>query len=289
MPLADTVVLPTSTCYYYNESGKTVTTGLGFATNDEAEKIIYAIIDVVGLKANFVIRSADVPNAAAVILKNQRYILYNPDFIRNMDRQSGSRWASISILAHEIGHHLNGHTLTNTGSRPDLELEADEFSGFVLRKMGAKLPEAELAMKIAASQRASHTHPAKASRLAAIDKGWKHADTQMSGQRSASMEKMTKPDPKVTVSTEEKQNVLDKKYIRFEVNFSFDPSGEYYVTIRNNLVRIDKNNLVIIGKLKDTDLQKIPFVLYQSDQNYLFVNQFGVIFTKSGDKAGLYA
>ena len=34
------------------------------------------------------------------------------------------------------------HTLERGGSRPEIELEADEFSGFVLRKMGATLPQA---------------------------------------------------------------------------------------------------------------------------------------------------
>lgn len=37
-----------------------------------------------------------------------------------------SQW---SIHAHEIGHHLSGHTLTSGGDRHQQELEADEFSG----------------------------------------------------------------------------------------------------------------------------------------------------------------
>jgi len=95
-----------------------------------------------------------------------------------MDRinsATGNKWAAISILAHEIGHHLNGHTLDKVGSRPQTELEADEFSGFVLRKMGATLEEAQSAMALIASMKGSHTHPAKNDRLAYIATGWKSA------------------------------------------------------------------------------------------------------------------
>jgi hypothetical protein len=280
------IVLPASTCFYYDVAGTAISTGFDFRTEDDAENIISAIIDVVGLKPNFTVRAAKVPNAAAVILKGERYILYSPGFISQMDKASNSRWASISILAHEIGHHLNGHTLMNTGSRPDLELEADEFSGFVLRKMGATVQESQLAMAIAASQKASHTHPAKASRLVAIDKGWKHADTQMSGERSVSIEKMKKPDRKVVIDEKEKQSVLEKKFIKYEVNFNFDPNGIYYVTIRNNLVKIDGSQIIVLGKLAETSASKFPYVLYQSDKNYLFVSKNGIIVTSKGEKAG---
>jgi hypothetical protein len=282
---AQTVIIPASTCFYYGEAGEPTKASFDFRSDNEAEKIINAIIDVVGLKPNFIIQSAKVPNAAAVILKGKRYVLYNQNFISQMDKVSNSRWASISILAHEVGHHLNGHTLTNTGSRPDIELEADEFSGFVLRKMGAPLADAQLAMKIAASQKASHTHPAKASRLTAIAKGWKNADSQMTGTRSAEIEKIKKPVEKIPARPEI-SSVLDPKYIKYEVNFNFHPDGEYYVTIKNNLVRVVNEKIEILGRFAASKTKKYPFVLYQSDKNYLFVNKNGVIVTTKGENAG---
>src|SRR5688572_22598823 len=108
---------------------------------DGATKIIELILETVGLRASFEVRKANVPNAAAVVYKGKRYILYNPSFIAAMDKAAGTPWASIAVLAHEIGHHLSGHTLDGNGSLPSIELEADEFSGFVLRKMGASLEE----------------------------------------------------------------------------------------------------------------------------------------------------
>ena len=104
---------------------------------DGATKIIDLILETVGLRASFEVKKANVPNAAAVVYQGKRYILYNPAFIAAMDKAAGTPWASVAVLAHEIGHHLNGHTLDGKGSLPAIELEADEFSGFALRKMGA--------------------------------------------------------------------------------------------------------------------------------------------------------
>ena len=81
-------------------------------------------------------------------------------------------WASVSILAHEIGHHLNGHSLMPGGSRPSLELEADKFSGFVLATLGASLEDSQVAINKLVSDEGSLTHPPKSARLAAIANGW---------------------------------------------------------------------------------------------------------------------
>src|SRR5687768_13379220 len=89
------IVLPATTCFYYDAAGTSTSSGFDFRTENEAENIIQAIIDVVGLKPNFTIRAAKVPNAAAVIMKGERFVLYSPDFISKMDKVSNSRWASI--------------------------------------------------------------------------------------------------------------------------------------------------------------------------------------------------
>jgi hypothetical protein len=142
-----------------------------FTSVSEAKTMIADIIEVIGIKQNFEVMAANVDNAAAVIYRQKRYILYNPDFINKLNAAAGNKWASVSILAHEIGHHLNGHTLENIGSQPEKELEADEFSGFVLRRMGATLGEAQ-----------SLTHPGKTDRLTAIAAGWNRANTQQGGK-----------------------------------------------------------------------------------------------------------
>jgi hypothetical protein len=101
---------------------------MGFSSVSEARTIISDIMDAVAQQQNFkVLSTAQVDNAAAVIYQGQRYILYNPSFINQLDEAANDRWASISVLAHEIGHHLLGHTLDGRGSQLPKELAADEF------------------------------------------------------------------------------------------------------------------------------------------------------------------
>jgi len=163
----------TAMCSYYGE--KVTGNITAYDADAETKTLVTEIMAVIGLKANFELRVANVPNAAAVLIKGKRYILYNPKFMEQINATTGTNWAAISILAHEIGHHLNGHTLDNVGSRPKTELEADEFSGFVLRKMGATLGDAQAVMSVIASLKGSHSHPAKKDRLAYIATGWNNA------------------------------------------------------------------------------------------------------------------
>lgn len=139
---------------------------------------VNAIMNTVGLKQNFSIHSANVDNASALVNGSSRYILYNPQFMQSVRITAGIDWTSYTILAHEVGHHLNGHTIQREGSNPAIELEADEFSGFVLGKMGASLSDAQAAMKLIASPKTSKTHPARDLRLKAIERGWKKAKDQ---------------------------------------------------------------------------------------------------------------
>ena len=134
--------------------------------------MIMQILETIGLPQNFDIVSAGVPNAAAVIQGDKRFILYSRYFMNNIKKQASNQWAPISIMAHEIGHHLAGHTLKSDGSRPLIELEADRFSGSVLQKMGASLEDALAAMEQLGNEHGSATHPRKLDRLEAITAGW---------------------------------------------------------------------------------------------------------------------
>jgi hypothetical protein len=149
-----------------------------FNSSEDAEKIITAIMDVIGLQPNFKVKTGKIPNVEADIRHHQRYIIYNPEFVSQVNKAAKNKWASIFIIAHEIGHHLNGHTLKALKTQPELELEADEFGGFVLCKMGASLHEAQLVMHFIANMEASKTHPGRLDRLVAIEKGWNKANAQ---------------------------------------------------------------------------------------------------------------
>src|SRR4030095_1270587 len=177
---------------------------------DPVSDIVDEIIHAVGLKANFKIRPANVPNAIAVTYNGERFVLYNPTFLEALTEATGNKWAAVSVLAHEIGHHLNGHTLDGFGSLPAKELEADEFSGFVLRRMGATLEEAQAAMKLAGNRKPSTTHPPQADRLYAIAKGLNAADPSLGNEIVFSKPKEPEKQPEQeTINSD--QAILDPK------------------------------------------------------------------------------
>jgi hypothetical protein len=153
-----------------------------FSSSADAEKIVSGIMDAMGLESNFKIKVANVPNVEATIKHHERYILYNPEFVNKVNEVTKDKWASIFILAHEVGHHLDGHTEAGLRSRPAIELEADQFAGFVLCKMGATLQQAQLAMYYISNMASSKTHPGRLDRLAAIENGWNKAQMQKSRQ-----------------------------------------------------------------------------------------------------------
>ncbi|HEX6334050.1 MAG TPA: M48 family metalloprotease [Flavisolibacter sp.] len=266
-----------------------------FASLAEGKDIAQQIIDVVGLKPNFEVQAANVPNAAAVVSRGKRYVLYNPNFINQLTRTTGTRWAAISVLAHEIGHHLNGHTVTSSGSQPAIELEADEFSGFVLRKMGASLAEAQAAMKAIAGQQATKTHPGRYDRLASIQKGWEHADDQVNGRNTAKVS--TQPQPSQPAPRQQQQTAsrqatrrttspIDDRYIVADVSFNSDPNSRYYITSRYNVVKVANNNLLVVGKLASMKNTQYPYLMYDEQNTQYLVDRRGNIVTRRGQRVG---
>lgn len=269
----------------------------GFANVAEGRQIAQEIMDVVGLKPNFDVREANIPNAAAVVYGGKRYVLYNPNFMRQLERTTGTKWAGISVLAHEIGHHLQGHTVTSSGSTPGIELEADEFSGFVLRKMGASLADAQAAMKTIATERGTRTHPGQTDRLTSIANGWTRADDQLAGRKSnhtnvaRRVESTPAQTPGVTQpqrqpqTTQQTQTVLADRYVLGHITFSADPYSRYYVTTKYNVVKVADNQLQVIGKLSKTNNRQYPYVIHDN-KTQLFVRSNGSILTETGRQVG---
>ena len=146
--------------------------GHSFSEASSASSIVKEILDEAGLAPNFIVRPSNVPNAMASSYDGMRFIEYNPEFIHDLKTSTQTNWTVYSVMAHEIGHHLQGHTIQAGGSRPDIELEADEYSGFILAKLGANLAQSQMAMITIGSDEDSGTHPAKIPRLKAIEAGW---------------------------------------------------------------------------------------------------------------------
>lgn len=158
----------------------------------DCRDMVATIMNHTGLPQNFDVIEADVPNAAAVILLDDqklphRVIAFNRGFIDQVrSATQDNRWAPVSIMAHEIGHHLSGHTIMPGGSQPPTELEADKFSGFVLYKMGASLDDSLKAMvSLVPDGPDGPTHPGRGRRVTAISEGWRQACQQTGGTSCA--------------------------------------------------------------------------------------------------------
>ena len=176
MALADVETLQVG--QYCSFNGKAFPSTIrSFSSDSAAQQAVKRLTQHVGVQlTSFTLRAATVPNAAAVIENGKRYILYNQRFMRQVNNTARNDWAGISILAHEIGHHLNGHTLGQGNDRIEEELAADQYSGFILQQMGATLEQASSAMKTIPGLEASDTHPGREERIDAVVNGWIKAE-----------------------------------------------------------------------------------------------------------------
>ena len=266
--------------------------------------VIREITDAVGLKARFQLRATrEVDNAAAVVYNGQRYLLYNPDFLNAVNRAGHTDWAGISILAHEMGHHLNGHTLRASGSQPADELEADEFSGFVLRKLGAGLAQAQAALVAVADDAGSATHPGRTPRLTAIGQGWQRANGQILASTrtalpsaapavvaAAPMAPSARHYPAASADNSGEtvavsQSTGDGVRLVGQLTFRNDPGQRYYLTSALKVVRVDDgDNAEVVGRITRTTSQTFPFVLTDGQQRRLFITARGDVYDKAGQR-----
>lgn len=141
---------------------------------ENAIEVITKICSSVALPPNFTLVAVTDPssNAYAEIVDTDRYIIYDRSYMLSVSTDGLQSWPALAVIAHEVGHHLCGHTLKTDGSRPPLELEADHFAGFALACMGAPRTEAfELWQAIIPSV-ASPTHPPRQERVEAVTSGW---------------------------------------------------------------------------------------------------------------------
>jgi len=167
-----------------------------FSSVYEAKEVVNSMLDIIQWKENFNLREQNgIQNAYATISRGQRFIVYDNNFLEDIDAYAKTKWASISTMAHEMGHHYYNHVVSGQGSNIPSEIEADAFSGYILQKEGASLAYALAAMTAIGTDRASATHPAKRDRLAAITRGWNaaRANTSATAANSGSQTNNTPP------------------------------------------------------------------------------------------------
>jgi hypothetical protein len=158
-----------SQSYYlgYNESEKSLASRVEKCINDKNyirssqydtnHKAISDILNRVGVTQDIkLIPCTETNNAIALTKNGVRYILYDPNFL-NFRNKNQIDLPSLYIIAHEIGHHVNGHTIDavaySQGGVKNIslienrrkELEADYFAGRIIRDLGYSLEQSAFA------------------------------------------------------------------------------------------------------------------------------------------------
>lgn len=154
-------------------SGGSCTEGL----SDPAQIAINVVADVCSiLNIQYIsIYAGDVGNACASNFMGSPVITYNPQFLAFL--YDNNSWAPVSVLAHEVGHHLFADptwygSFTHSWTK---ELRSDYVSGYVLYKLGASLFDAQSAFRVMFDWLGSTTHPDTPKRMAALEQGWRRA------------------------------------------------------------------------------------------------------------------
>ncbi len=152
-----------------------------FRSNGHAEEVIDNILKHAGMgygpRKFMAVECPNVDNCYAARIKGVQYIVYDNKFLKQVEDWTRTDWAAISIMAHEIAHHLYGHTADRRGPRPENEKQADYFSGFVLHNLGASLLESQTAIRMLTTDQPSATHPPRSERLRVIENGWRDAES----------------------------------------------------------------------------------------------------------------
>jgi hypothetical protein len=245
-----------------------------------AARLAAEILDAAGLQANFQVAEAEVPNAMAVVHQGNRYVLYNPDFIEILTRATGNRWAAVSVLAHEIGHHLYP---SSSGRLLATELESDQFSGYVLQKMGATLEDAQAAMKVLGTPQATATHPAASDRLSSIAQGWRRAGgTSNTAQTRIEEEEIEEV---VYRKPRHSESALPKN-IAGVLKFASDTKNRYYLTTNLEVVKYDGRNSQVIARLAKANSYEYPYIIYDDYGYQLYIHREGGIVNRDGKYLG---
>lgn len=161
-----------------------------FKNDSIADGELKKILGIVGNPNRFVVKSNEnVHNALAISYRGLRFILFNKEFINQTINTANSYWANTFILAHEVGHHLNRHLLESNEKKILTleikrlqELEADEFAGFILARLGANLSQTSEVVNLLTNDEDDSTsdHPSKSKRLKSIVNGFNNASSDSS-------------------------------------------------------------------------------------------------------------
>jgi hypothetical protein len=191
--------------------------------------------------------------------------------------QTNTNYSELAILAHEIAHHMAGHTLTNIGSSYDMELEADKFAGFILFKLGASFEDAKLAYSHL-SPEGSSTHPPREARIAALSNGFFEAKRSGGQIVNSPRDEQVVSYPK---SENSKNHILSegdkarlqvlKRYAALSQNNSQTPELEL-------LAELGLTPIIYNNQIEKCEIESWPVQNYKGKSGEIFFNPENVAF-----------
>ena len=128
-------VVPDGFCAYYSPTAPTEL--YTFKPDPAATKLVNDIVSIAGLQQNFSLNAANVPLAAGGTKDRDRLVFYNQ--YPTAQKEEQVRWRLLTVLTHQVGHHLFRHEFSADSRRSQEELEADKFSGTVPSSHGGVL------------------------------------------------------------------------------------------------------------------------------------------------------
>ncbi len=211
-------------------------------SEQQAKSAVYRIVRYSGLQPNFIVReNTAVPTAIAFIKARKRCIEYNPAVIAGIVDSARTDWSAVSILAHEIAHHLLGHTLDPGRRHPGDELACDLWSGFILNAMGATLEESLSAMRVSGHALDTLRHPQKEARLEAIRQGWADRDRIAHGEDIVPMPPL--------------------QDLRWSITFEGD-GNTYYVNAAAEVVWFNElSDPIVLGALEESTMKAYQYTI----------------------------
>ncbi len=250
-----------------------------FTTDAEAERALTRIMNASGLAKNFALIPCDnISNAVAVSYRGERYIIYDKKFMSLISSRTND-WSNLTILAHEVGHHLNGHSIDlsmakivepkSLAEKRRQELEADEFAGFIMAKLGAPLSSVLSSMSLITTDDDDtySTHPKRSRRLERLKVGYNKEKEGKSSIKSntGTIKAIEKKVESKLGTVDGTWNLIDYTDDPFsEIKYSSFIEGENVSDIYE-----DKPILYFEKELKDGWKFKFPFIYISNIQSQI--------------------
>lgn len=163
--------------YYQKDAHEYITREAGSGDKSGIPDVVEEIKKQIGVKVTITVYISEKEDNcfATIAAGGKRVIIADQLFLNRVNKVSGTEWAAISIIAHEIGHHVAG--FSRRPSQIESELDADYWSGYVLQKLGASMEASIKCIMRFGTDYDTDSHPNKYSRSATIKKGWEDAQS----------------------------------------------------------------------------------------------------------------